>query len=293
MNAPCLTPGNAMFPARGVTPFDGVPRLGVSNLEGGDLAPLFRCGPRPAEKRRQVAALQIFFLLDCSRQRGGIHGPGKPWGSPRVFAPPAAVRMNEETVRQNDDRQLIAAVVTGKPDAFAALYDRLSGPLYAMCLRMTGDAIEAEDILQEAFLVIWRRAASYDGTQSSVFSWAVHLTRCKAIDYLRARGRRLRVLVSGDPDTDGEGNGLPPALEMVAASGPGADDAADLRERAGQVRRVLGALPADQCQAIEMAFFSDLTHHEISARLGQPLGTIKARIRRGLLKLRDELRVGR
>ena len=206
--------------------------------------------------------------------------------------------MNEENVRQNDDRRLLAAVVTGQPDAFAALYDRLSGPLYAMCLRMTGDAAEAEDILQEAFLVIWRRAASYDDAQSSVFSWAVHLTRCKAIDHLRARGRRLRVLVPGDPDTGGdghggEGNGLRPALETVAASGPGAADAADLRERAGQVRRVLGALPADQCQAIEMAFFSDLTHHEISARLGQPLGTIKARIRRGLLKLRDELKGGR
>ena len=66
--------------------------------------------------------------------------------------------MNEENARQNDDRQLLAAVVTGRPDAFAALYDRLNGPLYAMCLRMTGDATEAEDILQEAFLVIWRRA---------------------------------------------------------------------------------------------------------------------------------------
>ena len=126
----------------------------------------------------------------------------------------------------------------------------------------------------------------------------MHLTRCKAIDHLRARGRRLRVLTSGEPDADGtgngdEGNGSRPVLETMAASGPGADDAADLRERAGQVRRVLGALPADQCQAIEMAFFSDLTHHEISARLGQPLGTIKARIRRGLLKLRDELKGGR
>ncbi len=202
--------------------------------------------------------------------------------------------MNEQNVRQNDDRRLLAAVVTGKPDAFAALYDRLSGPLYAMCLRMTGDAAEAEDILQEAFLVIWRRAASYDDAQSSVFGWAVHLTRCKAIDHLRARGRRLRVLASGEPAADGgEENGSRPMLEAMAASGPGADDAADLRERAGQVRRVLGALPVDQCQAIEMAFFSDLTHHEISARLGQPLGTIKARIRRGLLKLRDELKAGR
>ena len=200
--------------------------------------------------------------------------------------------MNEESPRQNDDRRLIEAVVQGQRDAFALLYDRLSGPLYAMCLRMTGDPAEAEDILQETCLTIWRRAPSYDAAQSSVFSWAVHLTRCKTIDHLRARGRRLRVMVPEEGPGDGDGMEKR-AAETLAAQGPGAADAADLRERAGQVRRVLGELPADQCQAIEMAFFSDLTHHEISARLGQPLGTIKARIRRGLLKLRDELKAGR
>ena len=211
--------------------------------------------------------------------------------------------MNEERPRQEDDRRLIEAVARGESDAFAALYDRLGGPLYALCLRMTGDPAEAEDILQEACLTIWRRAPTYDAAQSSVFSWATHLTRCKAIDHLRSRGRRLRVLVADAPTagndfSNGNGNGGGhdsghAAVETVAANGPGAGDVADLRERAGQVRRVLGSLPTDQSQAIEMAFFGDLTHHEISARLGQPLGTIKARIRRGLLKLRDALKEGR
>ena len=102
----------------------------------------------------------------------------------------------------------------------------------------------------------------------------------------------MRVLMPDDvSQADEFSNGAArQALDNLAANGPGAADTADLRERAGQVRRVLLALPPDQCQAIELAFFSDLTHHEISARLGQPLGTIKARIRRGLLKLRDELR---
>ncbi len=207
--------------------------------------------------------------------------------------------MHDERPRQDDDRRLIEAVARGETEAFATLYRRLGGPLYAMCLRMTGDPAEAEDILQEACLTIWRRAATYDAARSSVFSWAVHLTRCKTIDHLRSRGRRLRVMVTDDPaegnsPSNGHGNGTGggSALESVAAGGPGAGDAADLRDRAGQVRRELGALPADQSQAIEMAFFSDLTHHEISARLGQPLGTIKARIRRGLLKLRDALREG-
>ena len=132
----------------------------------------------------------------------------------------------------------------------------------------------------------------------------MHLTRCKAIDHLRSRGRRLRVLVAADPQEgndfsngNGHGQGMAgagrPEVEAVAANGPVAGEAADLRERAGQVRRVLGALPAEQSQVIEMAFFGDLTHHEISARLGQPLGTIKARIRRGLLKLRDALKEGK
>ena len=200
--------------------------------------------------------------------------------------------MNEETPRQTDDRRLLEAVARGEKDAFAALYDRLSRPLYAMCLRMTGDAAEAEDILQDACLTIWRRASTYDAAQSSVFSWSVHLTRCKAIDHLRSRGRRMRVLI---PDEESTGEKYPDGstrtfLDDVAANGVGVADATDLREQAGRVRRVLGELPPDQSQAIELAFFGDLTHHEISARLGQPLGTIKARIRRGLLRLRDALR---
>ena len=225
-----------------------------------------------------------FFLLACCGQRGGIHA--------LAFWPvvaPTRSPMSEEISRQADDLRLIEAVVRGERDAFAKLYDRLSGPLYAMCLRMTGDAAETEDIIQDACVTIWRRAATYDAAQSSVFSWAVHLTRCKAIDHLRSRGRRLRVLVPDDPapgnDDDASGNGhASRVLETAAANGPGAAEFADQHERAGRVRRIMGALPAEQCQAIEMAFFGDLTHHEISARLGQPLGTVKARIRRDCCK---------
>ena len=197
--------------------------------------------------------------------------------------------MPEETPQQADDRRLLAEIAQGKSDAFAALYDRLSGPLYTLCLRMVGDAEEAEDILQEAFLTIWRRAGTYDPARSSVFSWAVHLTRCKAIDHLRSRGRRLRVL---DPSPGHGSNGVDPSPALPEATAPtlSASDDAERNEQAVRVRRVLNELPAEQIQVIEMAFFSDLTHHEISARLEQPLGTIKARIRRGLLKLRDSLR---
>ena len=143
--------------------------------------------------------------------------------------------------------------------------------------------------MQEAFLTIWRRAPTYDPARSSVFSWAVHLTRCKAIDHLRSRGRRLRVLGPAKDDGDLASSATSVLPEAPAATPSAADDA-ERNEQAARVRRVLGALPAEQSQVIELAFFSDLTHHEISARLEQPLGTIKARIRRGLLKLRDGLR---
>ncbi len=185
---------------------------------------------------------------------------------------------------------MLTEMVAGEPDAFAALYDRLSGPLFTLCLRMVGDAEEAEDVLQEVFLTIWRRGVTYDPTRSSVFSWCVHLTRCKAIDHLRSRGRRLRVLGPARGNGD-HGSAPDPAPPEAVAATPSAADDADRNDQAARVRRVLGALPAEQSQVIEMAFFGDLTHHEISARLAQPLGTIKARIRRGLLKLRDDLRV--
>ena len=195
--------------------------------------------------------------------------------------------MNQENPRQVEDRHLLAAVACGDMQAFGVLYDRLSGPLYTLCLRMIGDPEESEDVLQEVFLALWRRASNYDGARSSVFSWTVLITRGKAIDHLRSRGRRLRVMVSSECGE--EGDERPSAQANGAESSPDAADQAEAHDQAGRVRRVLGQLPLEQCQVIEMAFFGDLSHHEISARLGQPLGTIKARIRRGLLKLRDGL----
>ena len=186
--------------------------------------------------------------------------------------------------QQQADEQLMARIAQGDQMAFSALYDRLSAPLFSLALKMLGDPAEAEDALQEVSLQIWRRAAAYDAAQSSVFSWAVLLTRGKVIDRLRARGRRTRVVVAS---ADDESSAIEPADASTA------DTAADnlyRNEEAAHVRTVLGDLPPDQRQAIEMAFFSDLTHQEIAAQLQQPLGTVKARIRRGLLRLRDGLR---
>ncbi len=195
---------------------------------------------------------------------------------------------SEKASEQTIDHRLLVEVAQGRSAAFALLYDRLSGPLYSMCLRMTGDASRAEEILQAAFLTVWQRAKSYDPALSTVFSWAVHLTRCQAIYHLRSCGRRLSV--PAPPSDDGADDPVLPSPLPTQAEAPlRVPDDSGRHGFAGQVRRVLDAMPDQQRQAIELAFFSDLSHHEISARLKQPLGAIKAHLRRGLLDLRDGL----
>jgi len=180
------------------------------------------------------------------------------------------------------DREMLAQAASGDQAAFGKLYDHLSGPLYSLAVRMLSDTNEAQDAVQDIFVQIWRRAAKYDPAQSSVFTWAMLMTRSRIIDRLRARGRRLRVVASSTEDADA-------AVAADASVAESAADTADRNDEAMRVRTVLDKLPADQRQAIELAFFSELTHHQIADQLGQPLGTIKARIRRGLLKLREQI----
>ena len=189
-----------------------------------------------------------------------------------------------EEAAQIADREMIERICRGDQSAFSALYDRLSRPLYSLALRMLGDAGDAQDALQDVFLQIWSRAATYNPEQSTVFSWTVLLTRSRVIDRLRARKRRLRIVDSATGDEDAD---VADASTMESAA-----DTADKNDEAARVRSVLNNLPSEQREAIELAFFGDLTHHEIAARLGEPLGTIKARIRRGLLKLRERLGTG-
>jgi RNA polymerase sigma-70 factor (ECF subfamily) len=188
------------------------------------------------------------------------------------------------SAQQMLDQEMIARIGRSDQTAFSASYDRLSGPLYSLALKMLGDASDAQDALQEVFLQIWSRAGTYDPKKSSVFSWAVLLTRSRAIDRLRARERRLRVVVGSTADAATLAEATNASTVETAA------DTADKNDEAAHVRSLLNNLPLEQRQAIDLAFFGHRTHHEIAAELGQPLGTIKARIRRGLLKLREQLR---
>ena len=174
---------------------------------------------------------------------------------------------------------LLAAMARGDKAALARLYDLLAKPLYSLALRVLNDASEAQDIVQDVFLQMWHKAATYETARGSVFAWAATLTRNRAIDRIRMRRRRAELLAESAPDLQ------PAAVESDRDSA----GALWLREKAGAVRTALASLAPDQQKAIELAFFSGLTQQEIAARLNEPLGTIKARIRRGLLKLRETL----
>lgn len=186
--------------------------------------------------------------------------------------------MKDQTPDQELDAQLIEQVGNGDQEAFSQLYDRLSPGLYSMALKIMTDAADAQDALQDAFAHIWRKAATYDRARSSGFTWAVMVLRNKAIDRLRMRQRVTRIAGRAAEEfsthTEFDESAAEPAMREVRA----------------RVRAALTNIPAEQQQAVELAFFSDLTHEQIAERLGAPLGTVKARIRRGLLKLRALLK---
>jgi RNA polymerase sigma-70 factor (ECF subfamily) len=183
----------------------------------------------------------------------------------------------QESERQID-AQLLARIAAGDEAAFGKFYDRFSPGLYSFVLKMTRDEKEAEDVFQEGFAHVWRRATTYDPARSSPFTWAVMIFRNKAIDRLRVRQRMSRTIEKATT----EFSHFPEADEAAAGE-------AERRDQGALVRSALTQIPAEQKQAVELAFFSGLTHEQIADQLGAPLGTVKARIRRGLLKLREFL----
>jgi RNA polymerase sigma-70 factor (ECF subfamily) len=186
--------------------------------------------------------------------------------------------MEEET-----DEAILQRVATGDEAAFAELYDRFSGPLFALARRVLNDEQEARDALQEGFLYLWDRARDYDSSKSKAFTWAVIIFRHKAIDRLRSVRRRARLVEDATVE-------LLPTLDGAGAER--ADRAADRAERAGIVRRALEALPEAQRRCIEWAFLKGMTHYQLAEKFDEPLGTVKTNIRRGLLRLRDILKGG-
>ncbi len=177
------------------------------------------------------------------------------------------------------DRELMKQLKNGDEAAFASFYKRFAPGLYSMIYQVLQDQKESEDVMQEAFVQMWKKADTYDAARSGLFTWAVMISRNKAIDRLRSRQRRSRTVEAA-------------AAELEAVPPDGGEQADEILDRGDERKRVLTALtqlPAPQREAIDLAFFSGLTQVEISDKLGTPLGTVKARIRRGLLALREVL----
>jgi RNA polymerase sigma-70 factor, ECF subfamily len=181
---------------------------------------------------------------------------------------------------QDDVEQEISLIQrTGQGDrrSFELLYERYSGVLFSTAYRVLNDQEAAEDVLQDVFVQIWDKAGTYDSARGKPLTWAVTMTRNKAIDRLRSIQRRGRLQDEIEEEVQ----------TFERFNDRSSIDEVDAMEKGRLVREAVLRLSPEQREAIELAFFSGLTQIEIAARLHQPLGTVKARIRRGMMKLRD------
>jgi RNA polymerase sigma-70 factor (ECF subfamily) len=177
------------------------------------------------------------------------------------------------------DEDLMQLVRRSDPRAFEVVYERHSGAAFSLAYRMVGRGNVAEDVVQEAFLSIWRSGARYERARGSVRTWVLGIVHHRAIDQLR------RSSVHDKRRASDEG------LEESAESGERTDTEAVRREEAASIRSAIQTLPAEQSHVIELAYFGGFTHTEIAEILGAPVGTIKGRMRLGLEKLRNQLRM--
>lgn len=188
-----------------------------------------------------------------------------------LYANKAKARVSEK-----DWVSLVQSIAGGDQRALHALYTQTHRIVFTLIVRITGNRETAEELTLDVFHDVWRRASTYDPAGGSVVGWIMNQARSRAIDRLRFEQRKKRVNNHADSP-----------LTVTAASGP--QEAFDLREQGSLLRHALQVLTPEERQAIETAFFSELTYGEVAAKLNQPLGTVKTRIRSGLGKLRQAL----
>ena len=198
-----------------------------------------------------------------------------PWPTSRVGLSSVYLQALRPEPAQDNDVELLKAVAARDEGALARLYDRYRVILFGLLMRILNNREEAEDVLQETFLQVWRRAADFDATRGRPFTWLVTLARSRGIDRLRTLASRERVVVAGDREE----------AEVVS------DAAGDVfrSEQRELVTSALNQLPDEQRQPLLLAYFDGLTQSEIATRLEAPLGTVKTRMRTGMMKLRQLL----
>ena len=179
------------------------------------------------------------------------------------------------------DASLATRVGNGDSDALAILYSRYNRVVFSFAIRVVGDVGSAEELTQEVFIRVWRQGGSYQQSRGAFLTWLLSITHNMAIDEIRRRKRRPLLQEPANEEDE----------TLFAVSDPKADVETEawLSSLRGLVREALRQIPESQRTAIELAYFSGLTQREIAERLNEPLGTIKTRMRLGLLKLRDHL----
>ena len=177
------------------------------------------------------------------------------------------------------DEELIRSILEGKSNALGELYDRYGRLVYSLAFQVLGDSATAEEVSQEVFLQIWNKAGTYQAQQGKVITWLTSVARHKAIDSLRRKGARPeghQVEFESDDESD--------LVDPI-----GVEEQVVLSQRSLAVRRAISHLPPDQKKALAMAYFKGMTQQEVADAIGEPLGTVKTRIRLGMLKLRQFL----
>ncbi|HZQ92205.1 MAG TPA: sigma-70 family RNA polymerase sigma factor [Terriglobales bacterium] len=202
----------------------------------------------------------------------------KEWNIPEASHPrsgrnPAqsGVQSGAPAAGPREAGELVSRIRAGDESAIGELYDRYSCVVYGAALRVLGDTGAAEDVLQDVFMQLWRNPSAFNANRGSLAAWLSVIARNRAIDRLRRR----------KPETDFE--------DVALSVDAGLDDAAERARAIEKVRGVLAGIPGEQRAAVEMAFFEGMTHSEIAQKTGQPLGTVKTRIRTALLTLRRAL----
>lgn len=174
-------------------------------------------------------------------------------------------------------------MAAGDERALGELYDRHGGMSYALAVAIVREGADAEEVVADVFGQMWRTAAQFDPSRGSVAGWLATITRTRALDLVRARGRRARAL---ERAAQGEAEGL---ASPLSAPAEGPDRGIERQEARRLVARSLGELPEPQRRVIELAYFAGLSQTEIAAELQEPLGTVKTRMRAGMEKLRGSL----
>jgi RNA polymerase sigma-70 factor (ECF subfamily) len=189
--------------------------------------------------------------------------PSSPLATRPVSSSPAALEAEPE---------LLARAGRGDPDALEVLYRRHAPRALGVALRIVRVRSDAEEVLQETFLEVWRRAREFTVTRGTVEAWLLTIARTRAIDRLRSRGAQGRLVAARSAEPEAEGPKRPDTARVEAEDG-------------ARVRSALASLSAEQRAALELAYWEGLSQTEIAVRTGQPLGTVKTRVRQGLLKL--------